>query len=70
VKTIDEAIKGAKDIIAEWVSEDEKARNSVRAVFRHEAQISSKVIKGKEEEGIKYRDYFDWSEPFKKMLLT
>ncbi|MDO5571905.1 MAG: Tex family protein [Bacteroidales bacterium] len=66
VKDIDEALKGAKDIIAEWVSEDEKARNNVRAVFRYEAIITSKVIKGKEEEGIKYKDYYDWSEPLKR----
>lgn len=58
----DEALKGAMDIIAETVSEDERARNTVRNNFRHDAVISSKLVKGKEEEGQKYRDYFDFSE--------
>lgn len=62
VKDTDEAIKGAQDIIAEMVSEDERARNAVRNSFRHAAVISSKVVKGKEEEAQKYRDYFDFSE--------
>ena len=55
------ALKGACDIIAEWVNEDEKARQTVRNIFAREAEITSKVIKGKEEEGEKYRDYFDFS---------
>ena len=50
------------DIIAEMVSEDERARNTVRNNFRHDAVIASKVVKGKEEEGQKFRDYFDFSE--------
>ncbi len=58
----EEALKGAKDIIAEMVSEDEKARVSIRNVYKREAFITSKVIKGKEEAGQKYRDYFDSSE--------
>lgn len=62
VKDADEAIKGAQDIIAEMVSEDERARNAVRNSFRHAAVISSKVVMGKEEEAQKYRDYFDFSE--------
>jgi uncharacterized protein len=66
VKDIDEALKGARDIIAELVSENEQARNSVRSVFSREAIITSKVVKGKEEEGAKFRDYFDWSEPLKR----
>jgi len=57
-----EALKGARDIIAEWVNESEAARNAVRSVFAREAVISSKLVKGKEEEGQKYRDYFDLSE--------
>ncbi len=61
VATADEALKGARDIIAEWVNEDTSARHSVRAIFAREAMITSKVIKGKEEEGEKYRDYFDFS---------
>lgn len=63
VKGVDEALRGARDIIAEWVNENESARNSVRNIFRREATISSRIIKGKEEEGVKYRDYFDFSEP-------
>jgi len=58
----DDALKGARDIIAEWVNESEAARNTVRSIFAREAIISSKLIKGKEEEAQKYRDYFDMSE--------
>lgn len=57
-----EAINGACDIIAEWVSEDESARNSIRNLFQRDAFITSKVVKGKDEEGDKYRDYFDLEE--------
>ena len=63
VKNIEEALQGARDIIAEWVNENEDARNTVRNSFTYTAIITSKVIKGKEEEGAKYRDYFDFSEP-------
>lgn len=66
VKDKKEAIQGACDIIAEWVNEDEYARNSMRNLFHKEAVITSKVIKGKEEEGDKYRDYFDFSEKLSK----
>ncbi len=66
VKTAEEALAGAQDIIAEWVSEDEKARRRLRSLFGREALLSSKVIKGKEQEGIKFSDYFDWSEPLRK----
>lgn len=62
VNTRDEAIAGAQDIIAEMVAEDEKARGTVRRNFDFDAMIESKVIKGKEQEGQKYRDYFDWKE--------
>ncbi len=61
-----DAIAGASDIIAEWISEDEKARRQLRLLFEREAVIYSKVIKGKETEGIKFSDYFDWSEPLRK----
>jgi uncharacterized protein len=63
VKNEEEAIKGACDIIAEWVNEKPYARSIIRNLFRHKAVISSKVIKGKEEEGQKYRDYFDLQIP-------
>ena len=66
VKDEDEALKGARDIIAERVNEDERARNQVRNLFTRTATISSKVVKGKEEEGQKFRDYFDFSEPLKR----
>lgn len=66
VPTVDDALQGARDIIAEWVNEDEKARNKVRFYFRKNATIRSKVVKGKEEEGAKYRDYFQFEEPLSK----
>jgi uncharacterized protein len=66
VLTVEDALAGASDIIAEWISEDEKARRQLRLLFEREAVIYSKVIKGKETEGIKFSDYYDWSEPLKK----
>ncbi len=66
VGTVDEAIAGAGDILAEQFNENERCRNVVRQQFRRQAVITSKVIKGKEEEGAKYRDYFDFSEPLKR----
>ncbi len=66
VENVEAAIAGASDIIAEWINEDEKARKQLRYLFDKEAIIYSKVVKGKEAEGIKYSDYYDWSEPLKK----
>jgi protein Tex len=66
VKTVEEALTGASDIIAEWISEDENARRRMRRLYEKEAEILSKVVKGKEAEGIKFSDYYDWSEPLKK----
>lgn len=66
VADTDDALKGARDIIAEVISEDIKVRNSVRNIFAREAVITSKVVKGKEAEAEKYRDYFDFSEPLSK----
>jgi uncharacterized protein len=66
VPTVEEAVSGASDIIAEWVSEDEKARRQLRQLFEREALITSKVVKGKEAEGIKFSDYYEWSEMLKK----
>ena len=62
------ALKGAQDIIAEMVSEDERSRNQVRQSFRRDARISSKVVKAKKDtdEAAKYSDYFDWEEPLKR----
>lgn len=61
-----EALEGALDIIAELISENETIRNRVRKHFEKHAQISAKLIKGKEIEGEKFRDYFDFSEPLKR----
>ena len=55
-------LQGAQDIIAEWISENERARNTLRTTFSLHAEISSKVIKGKDAEGQNFRDYFDWHE--------
>ncbi len=63
VESPDEALSGARDIIAETISQDLFVRKALRSLFRTGAQIRSGVKKGKEEEGAKYRDYFDWSEP-------
>ena len=62
VPTVDDAIAGACDIIAERVSEDEEARAAVRRLFLRFGVIASKVVKGKEADGIKYSDYYDWQE--------
>ena len=66
--TVEEAITGAKDIIAEIVSEDERSRNSIRSIFRRNAVITSKVVKAKKDtdEAQKFSDYFDWQEPVRR----
>lgn len=66
VKTIDEALQGARDIVAEWISENARVRNAMRNIFEREAFISSKVVKGKEKEGEKYQDYFDTKDLLRK----
>jgi protein Tex len=63
VASIEDALAGARDIIAEWISEDQQARAEIRSLFWKEGQYSSKVIPGKEEEAIKYKDYYEWTEP-------
>ena len=63
VGTAEQALAGARDIMAEWVSEDQYIRQAVRAYFAQKAVIRSKIVAGKEEEGAKFRDYFDWEEP-------
>ncbi|MEW6264919.1 MAG: Tex family protein [Thermodesulfobacteriota bacterium] len=60
-----EALAGARDIIAEWISEDQRARERMRSLFEEEGVFRSKVVPGREEEGAKFRDYFDWAEPVK-----
>jgi uncharacterized protein len=62
----DAALQGARDIIAEWVNESIPARDTVRRIFSREAIISAKPVKGKEEEGAKYKDYFNHSEPLRR----
>ena len=62
IKTIDDALQGARDIVAEWMSEMGWIRDLLRKKFQREAHFISKVIKGKEEEGTKYETYFDWDE--------
>lgn len=68
VKDVKEALQGARDIIAEWISEDEQARAKIRQLFTETATLSSKVMTAKkeEEETQKYRDYFEFSEPLSK----
>lgn len=66
VKSAEDALKGARDIIAEQVSENEQSRNNVRNAFGRDAVLTSKVVKTKEAEAAKYRDYFDWQEPLKR----
>ncbi len=67
VSNVEEALQGARDIMAEWISENTDARNKVRYAFERTAYVSSKVKKNKQEEGAKYRDYFDFSEPLNKI---
>lgn len=66
VADLEEALAGARDIIAEWVSEDPDARKNLRELFWKEGTITAKVIKSKEAEGQKFKDYFDWNEPISK----
>jgi uncharacterized protein len=66
VPTVGDALAGAGDIIAEWINEDEEARKSLRYLFDKEAVIYSRVVKGKEADGNKFSDYFDWQEPLRK----
>jgi uncharacterized protein len=66
VPDIEAALQGARDIIAEWVNEDERARNRIRFLFKKEAVVRSKVARNKEEEGAKYRDYFEYSESLQR----
>lgn len=62
IKTHEDALSGARDIIAEWVNENSEAREKIRQLFKEQAFIRSKVVKGKEAEGEKFKDYFDWEE--------
>ena len=66
VENIDNALQGARDIVAERMNEDERTRQTVRRQFERKGTIRSKVVKAKEAEAGKYRDYFDWSEPLRR----
>lgn len=66
VNDIGEALEGARDIIAEWISENPESRKKMRDLFWREGVIESRVLKGKEVEGAKYKDYFEWKEPIAK----
>lgn len=67
VASTDEALKGARDIMAEWINENAELRDKMRKLFNHTSVLTSKVIEGKEEEGNKYKDYFDFNEDFSKI---
>ncbi|NOZ21936.1 MAG: RNA-binding transcriptional accessory protein [Planctomycetes bacterium] len=67
VATPDDALAGARDIIAEWINEDTDARAELRELFAEKAIVCSKVIEGKETDGANYKDYFDWREPLPKI---
>jgi len=67
VENVESALSGARDIIAEWVNEDKDARARVRDLFVNKGTVVAKVMRGKEEEGAKFKDYFDWSEPVEKI---
>lgn len=66
VKNVEEALQGARDIVAERMNEDERTRQTVRLSFERTGMIQSKVVKAKEAEAGKYRDYFEWSEPLRR----
>ncbi len=67
VKSVEEALQGACDIIAERISEDENARNAMRRQFERTAILTAKVVKAKEDEAYKFQDYFDFSEPLRRV---
>ncbi|HJW85837.1 MAG TPA: Tex family protein, partial [Candidatus Brocadiaceae bacterium] len=66
VDSVEDALAGARDIIAEWISEDQAARTHMRELYLQQGVFKSKVVTGKEEEGIKYKDYYEWEEPVAK----
>ncbi len=68
VANIEEALQGARDIIAEWINEDERARNAVRFQFERYAKGTAKVVKSKKEEAVKYKDYFEFEKPLSRIL--
>jgi len=67
VESAEDALSGARDIIAEWISEDKQAREKMRELYMDKGSVKSKVIPGKEDEGIKYKDYYEWEEPVNRI---
>jgi uncharacterized protein len=67
VPAVEDALQGARDIIAEWINENQDARSRIRNLFQRGGVVTSKVKKKKEEEGVKYRDYFEFSEPLSRI---
>lgn len=67
VESAEDALAGARDIIAEWVNEDQECRKRMRRLFEEESVVRSKVITGQEETGAKFRDYFEWEEPVRSV---
>jgi protein Tex len=67
LNSTEDILAGARDIIAEWINEDSESRSKVRQLFLHKAIVTSRLIKGKGEEAIKYKDYFEFSEPLNKI---
>lgn len=67
VPAVDDALQGARDIIAEWINENQDARSRIRNLFQRGGVVTAKVKKKKEEEGVKYRDYFEFSEPLSRI---
>jgi uncharacterized protein len=67
VATPEEALKGARDIMAEWINENAECRDKLRKLFAHTGKLTSKVVEGKEAEGDKYKDYFEFSEDLREM---
>jgi len=66
VASFEEALDGARDIIAEWVSENQDTRKNIRDLYWREGVVESRLLKGKEAEGQKFKDYFEWTEPISK----
>jgi len=67
IASVEDALAGARDIIAEWVNEDAVTRQSIRSLFYQQGVIQASVVKGKESEGIKYSNYYDWQEPVSRV---
>ena len=63
VETVEQALAGARDIVAEWINEDQKARGMLRSLYRRKSVFRTRVVPEKEQEGAKFRDYFEWEEP-------